>query len=239
MLAHDPSLVLLSISVAVLGAFTASLLTSGVLSLPRDEARLRLIMAGFALGGSVWATNFVGLLAIEAPINWTENPLLVAVSGTVGFVSTYVALFLIGYQGVSSPLFPAAVAIFGLGTAATHYLGLLAVGGAGLQLTWFLMAIAITTALQVAALGLWFLLKRRGVVITLFGSVIFGLAIAATHYIAVASAVDLDATLMAVPPDASGLSERYLAWSATIMMYLICSICCCIFVIMQFRDDLR
>lgn len=236
---HDMSLVILSLTIAILGSFTASVLTAGLLSLSRDDARLRLIMATLALGGSLWATHFVGIIAVQAPINWNWNPGLIAASGVVAFVSTAVSLFLVGYTGAKPPRFPLAVIIFGLGIAATHYLGLSAITGEGLTLSWFLVAITVAVCIQVAGLGLWFLVTRRSVAVTLLGAVALGLALTATHYMAVASTSGLEQTLTALPPDTSGISERYLAWSATIMMYLICSICLCIFVIIQFRDEMR
>ncbi len=239
MISHDPSLVILSLTIAILGAFTASVLTSGLLSLNPSEARLRLIMATLSLGGSVWATHFVGLLAITLPVNFGLNPALVAASAFAALVSTAVALFLVGYTGLAAPRFPAAVIIFGVGLWATHYFGLGAIAGGGLTLSWFLAVMALVVCLQFAGFALWFLLKRRGVTRTLLGAMIFGCALTATHYMAVASAPDLETALLAVPPDAAALSERYLAWSATIMMYLICSICLCIFVIMQFREEIQ
>lgn len=239
MISHDPSLVLLSSTIAILGAFTACVLTSGLLSLPRSEARLRLTMASFALGGSVWATHFVGLLAISLPINWSWNPVLLALSALFAISATTAALFLAGSaDGVKAPQFPAAIAIFGFGLAVANYLGLGAIAGQNLSLSWFLVMISLAICFEVAAAGLWFLVHRRGVVLTLLGAVLFGLGLTATHYVAVASAQGLDQALLAIPPG-SGVSERYLAWAATIIMYLVCSICLCIFVIMQFRDDIR
>lgn len=239
MLPHDPSLVILSMTIAILGGFTASVLTSGVLSLDPSEARLRIIMAIIALGGSIWATHFVGLLAIQAPINWSWNPGLIAASGLAAIISSSVSLLLVDKSGLSAPRFPIAVLVLGFGIAATHYFGLLGITGSSLSLSWFLVLIAIAIAVQVAGLGLWFLFKPRRVVVTFFGAVALGLGLAATHYAVIASANDLEQTLRALPPDLTGLSERYLAWSATIMMYLICSICLCIFVIMQFREEIR
>jgi NO-binding membrane sensor protein with MHYT domain len=129
------------------------------------------------------------------------------------------------------------VAIFGGGVALMNYLGVAAIAGRGLHLFWFLTVVGVAVSIQVGYFTLWFLFRRRGVIVTLIGSLALGLCLSATHYLAVASTQGLDQTLLALPPYDAGISERYLAWSATIMMYLTCSICLCVFVIAQFRDE--
>ena len=73
--------------------------------------------------------------------------------------------------------------------------------------------------------------------LTLAGSIFLGLCLSASHYLAVASTQNFELILLSIPVYGNAISERYLAWSATIMMYLVCSICLCIFVISQFRDE--
>jgi NO-binding membrane sensor protein with MHYT domain len=238
MLPHDPSLVILSATIAILGAFTACVLTSNLLYVSQGEARLRVVMASAALGSTLWATQFVGLLAINTPVNWNLRPEFIAASGLAALLGSAGALILAGL-GRAANRFPIAVAIFGLGVTATNYFGLAAATAGTLMISWFLAAMAIAICFQVAGLSLWFMLKRRGLVVTLLGALVCGLALSATHYVTAASTPHLEETLLALPPDVMGLSERYLAWSTTIIMYLICSICLCVFVVMQFREEIR
>ena len=134
-----------------------------------------------------------------------------------------------------------AVAIILLGTAiaATNYAGLAAVAGSGLRLSWFLTAICTAVSVQVGSIVLRFLYMKRGVLLTLVGSAFVGLCIAAAHYLAVASAEGLRQALLAVPQYDGAIPDRYLAWSATIVIYLICSICLCVFALQQFREELE
>ncbi len=238
MITYDPSLVILSITIAMLGAFTASVMATNLGALEPGEKRVRLAMASITLGGCLWAMHFVGLLSIEAPLNFARNPLLLAASAAAAFAGVFVALFLLGGPaGASRARQPYAVAIFGAAIALTNYLGVAAIAGPGLNLSWFLTLIGIAVSVQASSLALSFLFRRRGVFVTLIGSTALGLCFSATHYMAVASTQGLEQTLLAAPPYDSGISERYLAWSATIMMYLLCSICLCVFVIGQFRDE--
>jgi diguanylate cyclase len=238
MIAHDASLVILSVTIAILGAFTASVTASNASGLPPSERRLRVMMAAITLGGSIWAMHFVGLLSIETPVNFAYHPELTLLSAVIAFGGTSLALYLIWPKSGGRHL-PAAVAVLGITIAATNYCGIAGIAGRGLQLYWFLGLVSIAFAVQVAMMTVQFLAAHRGVILTLIGAIGLGLCITATHYLAVASTVGLDETLLAIPQDPDRISERYLAWAATIMMYLICSICLSIFVIMQFRDEME
>ena len=238
MIAHDPSMVVLSTTIAILGAFTACVMMSNLGPLSRGERRGRLLMASVALGGSLWVMQFVGLLSLEAPLNFAHNPILLASSAAAALVGTTASLLLVGgRKGAYRARRSIAVAVLGATIAATNYLGVAAIAGRGLTFLWFLALVSIAVSVQVAAIVLWFLFRRRGVVLTLAGSALLGLCLSASHYLAVASTQNLEQTLLTIPVYDNPISERYLAWSATIMMYLVCSICLCIFVISQFRDE--
>ena len=238
MIAHDPSLVVLSTTIAILGAFTACVMMSNLGALSRGERRGRLLMASVALGGSLWVMQFVGLLSLEAPLNFVHNPMLLASSAATALVGSTASLLLVGgRKGAYRARRPIAIAVLAATIAATNYLGIAAIAGRGLTFLWFLALVSIAVSVQVAAIVLWFLFRRRGVILTLAGSIFLGLCLSASHYLAVASTQNLEQTLLTIPVSDNAISERYLAWSATIMMYLVCSICLCIFVISQFRDE--
>lgn len=240
MIAHNPSLVILSITIAILGVFTASVMTSNAGSLSVSESRARIIMAAAALGGAIWATNFVGLLAIEAPINLASNPVPLGISALAAVLGTVAALFLLPPKQPDAPgRLSFAALILGIAITATAYLGLAAIAGRGLQLSWFLSLVCIAFSVQTAGMLVMFLFRPRGVILTLTGAVALGLLLTAAHYLATASTLGLDETLLTVPPSTTAISGRYLAWAATIMTYLLCSICLSVFVISQFREEIE
>jgi NO-binding membrane sensor protein with MHYT domain len=184
--------------------------------------------------------HFVGLLALEAPVNLAYDPVLLAFSAIIAFVGAGTALFLWPRAGEkNSPRASVAIAVLGSTIAATHYAGLGAITGPGLELSWFLSVICLAVSIQVGAFVIQFLFRPRGVIVTLVGSAGLGLALSATHYLAISSTEGLDRALAAVPQAVSSVSAQYLAWSATIMMYLVCSICLCVFVVMQFREEMQ
>ncbi len=237
MIAHDPSLVILSITIAILGTFTASVMTSNVTLLPRGDGRSRIVMASLTLGGSIWAMNFVGLLALDVPIDLTRDPALLGVSAVVAFFGAGIALFTLWPAGMTAGRLPPAIMLMGLSIAATSYLGIAAMAGRQLELSWFLGLISAVFAMQTGLMLIVFLFLPRGVMLTLSGAIALGLLLTATHYLAVASIPGLEERLLSIPRNDSGISEPHLAWAATIMMYFVCSICLSIFVIAQFRED--
>ncbi len=239
MIAHDPSLVILSITIAILGTFTASVMTSNVALLPRGEGRSRIVMASLTLGSSIWAMNFVGLLALEVPIDLTRDPVLLGISAAVAFFGTGIALFTLWPGGMTAGRLPPAIMLLGISIAATSYLGIAAIAGQQLELSWFLALICAVFAMQSGLMLLVFLFLPRGVMLTLTGAIALGLLLAAAHYLAIASIPGLEERLLTIPRSHTGISVRHLAWAATIMIYFLCSICLSIFVIAQFREDAR
>ena len=237
---HEPGLVLLSITIAVLGTFTASVMTPNVRFLAPGRGGTRIAMASFTLGGSIWATQFVGLLAIQLPVNFAYNPALSGASAAIALFGTAIALFLLKPNNPKAKgRMPAALTILGLTIAATNGLGIAAAAGRNLHFSWFLASIFAVFSMYTALTVLWFLYRPRGVIVTFLGATAVGLLMAATHYLAIGSVQGLEEALLIAPPNTTGISERYLAWAATIMMYLLCSICLSVFLIMQFREDIE
>jgi NO-binding membrane sensor protein with MHYT domain len=239
MIAHDPSLVILSVTIAILGTFTASVMTSNLGVLSRGEGRMRIVMASITLGGCIWAMNFVGLLSIEIQVNLTRDPVLLGGSAAVSFIGTAVALFMLWPNAMNAARLPFAIILLGIVISSTSYLGIAAVAGREIELSWFLASICAVFATQSGLMLLVFLFQPRGVILTLMGAIALGLLLTAAHYLAIASAPGLEEALLSIPRSHAGISVRHLAWAATIMMYFVCSICLSVFVIAQFRDDIR
>ena len=238
MIAHDPSFVILSMAIAILGAFTTCVMTSNIGALEPAEKRARLAMASVALGGSLWAMQFVGLLGLAVPSNFARYPALLALSAVIALMGAAVSLFLAGGGEPGRPRrLPVATVVLGTVIAGMNYTAILSIAGRGFSLLWFLVAVGLAVSLQVAAIVLWFLFRRRGVLLTIAGSIVLGLCLSATHYLAIASTENLKQAVLASPAHANAISAHYLAWSAAIMTYMICSICLCIFVVGLFHDE--
>jgi len=65
---YDPALVAVSIATAMLGAFTALVVTSGIGRVRKPEALLRVLLAAAGIGSGIWATHVISLVALSLPI---------------------------------------------------------------------------------------------------------------------------------------------------------------------------
>jgi NO-binding membrane sensor protein with MHYT domain len=237
---HNPFLVILSASISILGSFTALVLLVNFETYRRSEAKFRMFMVAITLGAVIFATNFVGVLALNADLNLVHNWDLLSAAAASSFIGSCLGFYFLGAQHPApTQRLVVAVVFLGLGMAATQYLALAAIAGTDMQLSWFLTGIYVAVSMQIAATAYWILFKRRGVGATILGSLLLGMAICANHYITVAAAPSLDVALALAPRSASAISENHLAWAAAIVVYLICSIFLSISVIMQFQDDMR
>jgi PAS domain S-box-containing protein len=192
---HDPALVLLSVSLAVLAAFSAFEMVRRLGHGPRgNQWRL---LASVVLGIGVWAMHFVGMLALRIACGVSYDPLVTVLSVLPGIAAAAAALALVDPAPGKAPLTGRRLLASGLimaaGIGGMHYSGMQA-----LRLTaqvryepqLFLLSLAAAAALAVSAL--WVRQRLAGKVskhASLGGAVILGGAVAAMHYIAMAATV--------------------------------------------------
>ncbi len=62
---YDPTLIMLSILVAITGALTGLTVTAGYTAGGR-RAGLRLVKGAIIIGGSIWSMHFIAMLAVKA-----------------------------------------------------------------------------------------------------------------------------------------------------------------------------
>jgi len=193
---YSPTMVALSVIVAVLASYVALVLASRVIA---AVGRLRLIWlaaGAVAMGTGIWAMHFVGMLAFrldDRPITYDAPHLVLSI--LVAMAASGFALWVVSMgAGTWRPLALGAMAMGGA-IAGMHYLGM-----AGLHttatITWrpalVLASIVIAVVASGTALGLaaWFKsdesartqLRRR------MAALVMGCAIAGMHYTAMAAA---------------------------------------------------
>jgi diguanylate cyclase len=72
---YDPTLVLLSIFVAIIGSLTGLALTFGYDAPSMVFAPKSLIRGAVIIGGSIWSMHFVAMLAVKFPVAISYNSL--------------------------------------------------------------------------------------------------------------------------------------------------------------------
>lgn len=186
---YQPVLVLLSIGVAILGSLTALALTSG--SHGRDseawESSFALANGGLIMGATIWSMHFIAMMAAEFPTLVNYNLFETIGSICIAIVATGVGLYLASTRRLGIMSIPVGGMLMGLGIAGMHYLGMSAIRGCGLAYDLRLVGASLAIAIGASMAALWFAFYKRGVVMTLLGGVVQGLAIASMHYTAMAA----------------------------------------------------
>jgi NO-binding membrane sensor protein with MHYT domain len=186
---YQPILILLSIGVAILGSLTALALTAG--SNDRDseawQSSFALANGGLIMGSTIWSMHFIAMMAVDFPILVNYNLLETIASICIAIVATGMGLYLASAHRLGVLSIPVGGILMGLGIAGMHYLGMSAIRGCGLAYDLRLVGASLAIAISASMAALWFAFYKRGVVMTLLGGVVQGLAIASMHYTAMAA----------------------------------------------------
>ncbi len=189
---YDPLLILLSVVIAVLGAFAGLRLARGLLRQGGARRKALLSAAAVTIGGGIWSMHFVGMLALELPVTINYDVLLTLISALVSILVTGVGLSIASYGEASLRRLAAAGVFMGLGISSMHYIGMAAVrANCVIGYSWGLVAASVLIGIAAASLALWLAFNLKGPWQTLGAAVVMGLAIAGMHYTAMAAATFL------------------------------------------------
>jgi diguanylate cyclase len=186
---YQPILVLLSIGVAILGSLTALALTAGAHDQDSEawQSSFALANGGLIMGSTIWSMHFIAMMAVDFPILVNYNLLETIASICIAIVATGIGLYLASGRRLGLLSIPVGGALMGLGIAGMHYLGMSAIRGCGLAYDLRLVGASLAIAIGASMAALWFAFYKRGVVMTLLGGIVQGLAIASMHYTAMAA----------------------------------------------------
>jgi diguanylate cyclase len=186
---YQPILVLLSVGVAILGSLAALALTAGSHGRDPDawQSSFVLVNGGLIMGSTIWSMHFVAMMAVDLPVLVNYNLLETVGSTCLAIFSTGVALYVVSARRLGQWSIPLGAIFMGLGIAGMHYLGMSAIRGCGLAYDYRLVGASILIAIVASMAALWFAFYKRGILTTLAGGVVQGLAIASMHYTAMAA----------------------------------------------------
>ncbi|MEM8630329.1 MAG: MHYT domain-containing protein [Pseudomonadota bacterium] len=181
---HNPGLVILSLAVSLLAAFTGLSLTKGAQAMAPGRRKVVVGAAAVALGGGIWAMHFVAMLGLRLPIFFYYDPLVTLISALVAILVAGTALLILHFAPRNRLNLTLAGAILGLGIALMHYIGM-----SGMELcrpvytlTGIAEAVAASLVLGIAAVHLSYGSRRH--LNILLGTLCFGVAVFAVHFIA-------------------------------------------------------
>jgi NO-binding membrane sensor protein with MHYT domain len=103
---HDPTLVMLSIFIAITGALTGLAITAGYDRGGRRNEATSLIKGAIVIGASIWAMHFVAMLAVRLPVLISYRFVETVLSLYIAIMGTGLGLFLVSRRrlGFSVPI---------------------------------------------------------------------------------------------------------------------------------------
>ena len=182
---YEPWLVLLSVVVAIQGAYVGLTLAVQVGDAVSVRRRLLLAGAAFSLAVAIWAMHFVGMLAVRLPfsVDYLVFPTLLSLLVCVIVVGAAV------YAASSGPLTPLrltlSACLMGGGIFSMHYIGMTALHASAHMIhdqAYVTGSMAI--AIAASGLALWLATGKGGRPPLLLSAATFGIAVSGMHYTA-------------------------------------------------------
>jgi NO-binding membrane sensor protein with MHYT domain len=159
---YSPTLVILSILLAVLSAYAALDLAGRVFA-ARGRTRVLWLAGGaFVMGQGIWSMHYVGMLAFRLPVAVSYDWPTVLLSLIAAIFASSVALFVVSrnHMGVQSALLGSIV--MGLAIAGMHYIGMAAMRlPADCVYSWPLVAASVVLAIFISLVALWLTFRLR------------------------------------------------------------------------------
>jgi len=180
---YDPVLVLVSIVVATVGAFTCFDLVVRIRRAAPIVDKKLLVGSALAMGGSIWAMHFVAMLAVQLPIIIRYDILTTLISVFVAVLMTALALIVVTTSSFSISRIAIAGTFMGFGISGMHYVGMSAIRGncvVSYEVLWVGVSVVIGVAASMAAL--WFAMTLHGNWRKTVASVVMGISVSGMHY---------------------------------------------------------
>ena len=146
---YNPSLVLVSLGVAVLASYTALGMANCARGQRLPAARYWLSGGAFAMGIGIWAMHFVGMLAFSLPIDMGYDIPLTLLSLAIAIGCSAFALWTVCRDELPQRRLAVGALLMGAGIAAMHYVGMAAMRmqpGIVYHRGWFALSILIAVA---------------------------------------------------------------------------------------------
>jgi NO-binding membrane sensor protein with MHYT domain len=216
---HGPWLVVLSVLVAIQGAYVGLTLAMQVATAIGLRRRLLLAGAATSLAVAIWAMHFVGMLAarLPFPVDYLVFPTLL--SFLVCVIVVGAAVFAASAGRLTPVRLAAAACGMGLGIFTMHYIGMAALHASAMMVhAPAFVAASLAVAIGASGLALWLAAGHGGRPPMLLSATAFGLAVSGMHYTAMAG---LTVYPHAPASTAPALSSDLLAIVVAIVAFLV------------------
>ena len=217
---HNFSLMLVSVAVSVVAAFTGLALTRKIALLPESTRKALVAMSSLVIGGGIWTMHFVAMLANEFSVPVGYDVVYTLSSGLISILVVGVALLMLHYAVRSSQLLNMAGLILAVGIVSMHYIGMNAIRGATPHYTKVSIAMALLVAVVSCVCAVRVAYGNRSKEHILLGGLLLGMSVVFVHFTAMLgirySAINnFDGGTMAV-------ANSTLAMILVIVVFIIC-----------------
>ena len=217
---YDPLLVIAAVLVAVMASFTGLRLASGLSQLESARRKGQIAMAAVALGGGIWSTHFVAMMALRLPVPVFYDALTTLASALIAILLTGAALLLLHFGRRTARRVVGAGVLMGAGIVTMHYVGMAGLEGCGtvFATTGYVVSTLLAIALSIAALRLAY--GHRTLRTLILGAGAYGGGIVTMHFSAMywTGFVRLDALALSTPV----ISNDYLALIVALATFVLC-----------------
>jgi diguanylate cyclase (GGDEF)-like protein/PAS domain S-box-containing protein len=184
---YDYSLVALSITLALVAAYTALDLAGRVTAAQRRSKWFWLAGGATSMGLGIWAMHYIGMLAFSLPVPVLYHYPTVVLSLLAAIAASAVALFTASRERMSVASLLAGGSVMGGGIAAMHYIGMAAMRLPAMMQyrpAPLALSVGLAVVISLAALVLAFQvrLEQKTTLRKLLSALIMGSAIPLMHY---------------------------------------------------------
>ncbi len=180
---YNPLLVILSVLVAVQASYVGLSLATHIAGAFAQNRRLLIVGSAISLAVGIWSMHFIGMLAVKTTSSLDYDVLPTLISFLVCVLVTGAAVYLACMRG--GRMLVVAASIMGLGIAAMHYIGMIAVhSGAHMMHDPVYIVASIVIAIAASGLALWLAFAAQKRPPLLVCAAVLGCAISGMHYTA-------------------------------------------------------
>jgi len=220
---YESWLVLLSIGMAIQGAYVGLSLAVQIGTATGMRRRLLLAGAAFSLAVAIWTMHFVGMMAVQVPfqVDYLVFPTLLSFLVCVIVVGAAV------YATSSGPLtllrLTLSACLMGGGIFSMHYIGMSALSASAYMIhDRYYVAASMAIAIAASGLALWLATGRGGRPPLILSAVAFGIAVSGMHYTAMEGLTLLP--FAPAPAGAPALSTDLLAIIVSVVAFCLSGI---------------
>jgi diguanylate cyclase (GGDEF)-like protein len=194
---YDPSIVALSVAVAIIASYTALDMAGRVSasdSTPK-KSWIWLVAGAVSMGTGIWSMHFIGMLSFHLPIQVAFDLPITLLSMIIAIAASAIALFFLRQAQLGIRNLIISTVLMGTGIVAMHYTGMFAMEMSPpirYNPLLFVTSVLIALVASFAALCISFQLRwkhsRTEILAKLGSAGVMGLAISGMHYTGMAAA---------------------------------------------------